>query len=247
MTPAVVHEPAVRAPHKAKRKWDRVFFSGMVLLLLATVLWGFAQTYFLAGMVAAPLPNHLIHIHGAVFTLWMVMLIVQTALISAHQVRIHRTLGMFGFGLAVLMVVLGTMAAADALRRGSAPLGLDARTFWVIPMSDMFLFSVFVFSAYWKRSKPEAHKRLILIATIALADAAIGRLPIPLFQAHPPTQDIASFGFLLLIVLYDLFSLHRVSRTTIWASLLLVIVHLTRVPIGLTPAWHSLADWVLRH
>ena len=247
MTPAVVSEPAVRVPHKPKRKADRVFFSAMVLLLLATVLWGFSRTYFLAGMVTAPLPNRLIHIHGAVFTLWMVLLVVQTALISARRVGMHRTLGMFGFGLAVVMVVLGTLAAADALRRGQAPLGLDARTFWVIPMSDMFLFSVFVFSAYWKRSRPEAHKRLILISTIALADAAIGRLPIALFQAHPPTQDIASFGFLLAIVIYDLFSLHRVSRTTIWASLLLVVVHLTRVPIGFTPAWHSLADWVMRH
>jgi len=247
MTPAVVHEPAVRVIRRPSRIADRVFFSSMVLLLLATVLWGFSRTYFLAGMVRAPLPNHLIHIHGAVFTLWMVLLVVQTALISARQVRIHRTLGMFGFGLAVLMLLLGTLASINALRRGSAPLGLDAKTFWIIPISGMFLFAVYVVAAYCTRRKPEAHKRLILISTIALADAAIGRLPIPLFQQHPPTQDIASFGFLLLIVLYDLWSLHRVSRTTIWASALLIVVHLTRVPIGFTPAWHALADWVIRH
>ena len=247
MTPAIVREQVVRVVRKPNRMWDRVFFSVMILLLWATVLWGFARTYFLAGMVKAPLPNRLIHIHGAVFTTWMVLLIVQAALISAHQVRVHRTLGMAGFGLAVLMVVLGTLAAANSLRRGTAPLGLDAKTFWVIPMTDMLLFSVFVFSAYAQRSKPEAHKRLILIATIALADAAIGRLPIPLFMQHPPTQDIASFGFLLLIVLFDLVQLRRVSKTTIWASALLVVVHLTRVPIGMTAGWHSLADWVIRH
>jgi hypothetical protein len=246
MTPVAVRPEAVRVVRKPNRMWDRVFFSTMVLLLLASVLYGFSRTYFLAGMVRAPLPNLLIHVHGAAFTLWMVLLIVQTALISAKQVRVHRTLGMGGFGLAVAMVGLGLFAAADALRRGSGPLGLDAKTFFVIPISGMFLFSVFVFSAYRARSRPEAHKRLILIATIGIVDAAVGRWPIAIFQQHPPLQDVVPFGFLLLIVLYDLLSLHRVSRTTIWASLLLVVVHLTRVPIGMTSAWHSLADWVIR-
>jgi len=103
---------------------DRIFFSTMVLLLWATVLFGFAKTYFLAGMVEAPLPNRLIHIHGAIMTLWMVVLFVQTALISARKVKWHMTLGLFGFGLAVAMVIIGPIAATDSLRRG--PLRWDS-------------------------------------------------------------------------------------------------------------------------
>ena len=116
MTPAVVASQAVRNVRTPNRAWDRMFFSAMALLVLASVLYGFARTYFLAGMVAAPLPNRLIHVHGAAFTLWIVLLIVQTALISARRVRVHMTLGMGGFGLAVAMVGLGVFAAADALR-----------------------------------------------------------------------------------------------------------------------------------
>jgi len=245
MTPAVVVSEAVRTVRKPNPISDRVFFSAMTLLILVSVLYGFARTYFLAGMVAAPLPNRLIHFHGAAFTLWIVLLIVQTALISARRVRVHMTLGMGGFGLAVAMVGLGVFAAADALRRGSGPLGLDAKSFFVIPMTDMFLFSVFIFFAYRAKKRPEAHKRLILIATIALIDAAVGRWPIAILQQHPPLQDVVPFGFLLMIVIYDLFSLRRVSLTTVWASALLVVVHLTRVPLGMTAAWHSLADWVI--
>jgi hypothetical protein len=245
MAPAVVQSRSVHV-HKPNRMWDRLFFSTMTLLILASVLVGFARTYFLAGMVTAPLPNRLIHVHGAAFTLWIVLLIVQTALISARQVRVHRTLGMGGFGLAVVMVVLGTFAAADALRRGSGPLGLDAKTFFIIPISDMLLFSIFIFFAYRARTRPEAHKRLILIGTIALVDAAVGRWPVTIFQQHPPLQDVVPFGFLLMIVFFDLLSMRRVSRTTIWASLLLVVVHLTRVPLGMTSAWHSVGDWVIR-
>jgi hypothetical protein len=63
--------------------WDRIFFAVMAAVLWATVLYGFAKSYFLAGMVEAPLPNRLIHIHGAVFTLWMVLLVVQIGFVSA--------------------------------------------------------------------------------------------------------------------------------------------------------------------
>jgi hypothetical protein len=237
--------PTLVNPRRLNRNADRAFFCAMVLLLLATVLWGFARTYFLAGMVAAPLPNRLIHIHGAVFTLWMVLLIVQTGFISARRVKLHMKLGMVGFCWAAVMLAMGSMAAVDSLRRGTAPLGLDAVTFFVIPTSDLLLFAIFIYFAYrWRRDK-EAHKRLILIATIAIVDAAIGRLPIPLLVQHPPTQDLVTGGFLLLIVLYDLFSLHRFSKTTLWAGALLMAVHLTRVPLALSHPWHAMVGHLL--
>ena len=142
---AMAASSSVVRPYRAHRSADRIFFSLMPLLMLAAVLFGFAKTYFLAGMVAAPLPNKLIHVHGAAFTLWMVLLIVQTGLIATHHVQWHRKLGVAGFGLAVLMVVLGLTSAVNALHRGRGPLGLDPLTFFVIPLSDMVLFSVFTF------------------------------------------------------------------------------------------------------
>ncbi len=44
----------------------------MAVVSLIAVFVGFARTYFLAGMFRAPLPNLLVHIHGAAFTLWEV-------------------------------------------------------------------------------------------------------------------------------------------------------------------------------
>lgn len=111
------------------RRYDNRFFSVMIALLLITVFVGFARTYFLAGVFRAPLPNTLVHIHGAVFTSWMLLLIVQTSLVSARRVDIHRKLGLAGFGLACLMVVLGVLAATDAVYRKVAPFpGIDAQT-----------------------------------------------------------------------------------------------------------------------
>ncbi len=213
----------------------------MILLLWAMVLVGFAQTYFLAGMMRAPLPNVLIHIHGAAFTLWMVLLLVQTVLISTKQVRWHKRLGVAGFGLAVTMVVLGVMAATDSLRR--KPVGVDANAFYVVPMSDMLVFSVLVYCAYRARFRPAAHKRLILMATIGLIDAAVGRWPSAFVQAHVWTMlDVVPLGLLLVVVAYDKVSLGRVLRSTVGALVFMAIVILVRIPLGSTPVWQAFAS-----
>jgi hypothetical protein len=223
---------------------DRIFFSAMIVVLWATVLFGFAKTYFLAGMVRAPLPNALVHIHGAAFTLWMVLLLVQEAFVAGRKIAWHMQLGLVGFGLAVTMVVLGLMAAVDQLRRGSAPLGLDAKTFFIIPLTSIGLFAVLVFFAWRARRRAAAHKRLILLATIAIMDAAVGRWPVHFLMANPKARDLVILAFLLAVVFYDLISQRKVLKVTIWASLLIIVVHMARVPIGLTSAWHAFATFM---
>ena len=82
-------------------------FSGMAVLILTTVFLGFARSYYLAGLFKAPLPNLIIHIHGAVFSSWILLLIAQTWLVAAGRVDLHRRLGLLGFALACLVVILG--------------------------------------------------------------------------------------------------------------------------------------------
>ena len=83
-TDAIV-TPVSRGPvyRPVNRKVERVFFSGMALLMCICVYIGFSPTYFGAGMLRAPLPSPILHIHGAVFTLWMLLFTVQAALVSA--------------------------------------------------------------------------------------------------------------------------------------------------------------------
>jgi hypothetical protein len=246
MATTAVQRPAVmRRP--ANPMWDRTFFSGMILLLWATVLFGFSKTYYAAGMVRAPLPNALIHIHGAAMTLWMILLLVQTCLITARRVAWHRILGLAGFGLAAGMLVIGLLAATDMLRRGKSVPGLDAKTFYIVPLSAILQFSGFAWLAYRARTRPVAHKRLILMGTIALMDAAIGRWPVALLQAKPPLQDLVTLAFLLLIVGYDLLSLHRVQRSTLWGSVTIMTVHLTRIPLAGSHVWQAFATKMSGH
>ncbi len=228
------------------RIYDNYFFSAVVLLILATVFVGFARTYFLAGVFRAPLPNLLIHIHGAVFSSWILLLITQTALVSAHRVDIHRKLGLYGFGLACAMLGLGVLAATNALARGFAPpgSGFDPRTFYAIPMGGMLIFATLIYFAYRERSNPSAHKRLILIATISILDAPTGRPPFTAITGHPFMDSVIIYTFLLLLIAYDLWSIRKVHRATIWGSLFVLVAGQLRVPIGMTHPWLAFATWV---
>ena len=239
--------PIVSRVRPANPKSDRIFFGVMVVVLYATVYYGFAKTYYAAGMMRATLPAPIIHIHAALMTLWLVLLLVQVGLVIARKVAWHRSLGVFGFLVALAIVIIGPIAATNALRRGEAPLGLDSLTFYVIPLTAIGLFAIFAFAAWRARRRPADHKRLILIANVALIDAAVGRWPVHLFQQYPPAQDLVPLAFLLALVAYDLISQRKVLRSTIWASIVLMAVHLTRVPVGKTHVWHAFATFMGGH
>ena len=113
----------------ARRRYERTVFRPMAALILATVFLVFAKTYFLACMFRAPLRNWVIHVDGVAFTLWIVSLIVQTSLVSAGRVQIHRRLGIFVFGLACAMVILGRWRQRICYE-GVWPLIVDAKTFY---------------------------------------------------------------------------------------------------------------------
>jgi hypothetical protein len=225
------------------RRYDHYFFSAMALLFLGTVFLGFAHTYYLAGLFHAPLPNLLIHIHGAVFSTWILLLIAQTSLVAAGRVSIHRRLGIAGFLLACLMLVLGVLAATDSLARAHARPGFDPLTFYIVPMTGILSFSVLIFFAFRARFNPAAHKRLIMIATTALMVAAIARWPFSPVFGKPYIAALFSNVFLLLLALYDLWSTRKIHRATLWAGVFLIFMQQISRPISHTAAWHSFAAW----
>ncbi len=244
-TTAVQRPAAILRP--ANPMYDRVFFSGMVVVLWATVLYGFSKTYYAAGMLAAPLPNRLIHVHGAIMTLWMLLLAVQTGLIASHRVAWHRRLGLAGCGLAAGMLIVGGLAATDMLRRNTSPPGTEPLTFYIVPLTAIALFAGCFYMGYRERSRAAQHKRWMLIGTIALVDAAIGRWPTAILVKHPPLQDVVFLIFFLVIVFYDLISLKRVQKATIWGSVTVMAVHLVRFPLGGTAVWHRFATFMQHH
>lgn len=233
---------------KVNRNAERIFFSGMAILLCGVVFIGFSATYFRAGMLRAPLPSPILHVHGAVFTLWMLLFVVQAALISARRVAWHRSLGTIAFCLPPIMIILGVIAALDAFGRKVMIGPLDPAVSLAIPLIGITGFTIVIFASWRARRKPDAHKRLILLATIGLTEAALGRFPWDRLGLPPAAGATTGLAMLILLVLaYDLVSLHRIHRSTAWAAPVMFAFGALAVPIGMTPAWHGFAAFLARN
>jgi hypothetical protein len=238
------HRPVYRP---VNRTVERVFYSSMAVLLCICVFIGFSPTYFGAGMLRAPLPSPILHFHGAVFTLWMVLFFVQSSLISVRRVNWHRSLGTIAFCLPPIMIVLGVIAALDALHRGVMIGPLDPAVSLAIPLIGIACFTVVIYASWRARRRPDAHKRLILLATIGLVEAAFGRFPWSRMGLPPAAGAVIGLGILVLfVVAYDLITLHRIHRATMWAAPLTFAVGALSVPIGQTSAWHAFAAMLNR-
>ncbi len=144
------------------------------------------------------------------------------------------------------MVIIGMLAATDSLARHFAPgePGVGGRAFYAVPIADMLVFSTLIYFAFRERSNSPAHKRLMLIATIALLDAAFVRWPIPAPWWNLHMAEICCYLLLLFLMGYDLWSTGKVHRATLWASVFLIVLQQVRLPIGGTATWQGFATWV---
>jgi hypothetical protein len=225
---------------------DRVFYTSMALAALVAVFIGFSQTYYLRSRFQdGSLPFYL-QVHGAAFSAWMMLFLTQTSLVAARRTDVHRRLGWAGAAVALFMVVIAITAAILSGRRNfAAGLENESLTFLTTPFFSMVVFLALVATAVYHRRAPETHKRLMLLATISILDAATARWPIAIVQ----TSSWAYYGFADLFIAaalaYDLVSRRRIHPAYIWGGLVIVVSQYLRDVIGQTEAWHSFARSIL--
>lgn len=243
MTTIVVEPPVIAKP--SARTGEHLFFWGMSGLIALIVFIGFARTYYLAAIFdAKPLSAPIVHIHGAVFTCWIALLIAQTSLVGTGKTRTHRRLGLLGLGLAPLMVVLGVLVAAEMLERTALIPGFDSPLIFAVALSEIMGFAVPIFFAFRLRRAPAFHKRLILIGTIAMTTAGFGRWPVASLLHKPLPAMLAAFSLLLLLIAFDLLSRGRLHRATVLGSAWVVFIELSGLAVGHSAIWHDFAAHV---
>lgn len=163
---------------------DRTAALVMLILLWFGIAAGFGldMPSFFAQTPAAP---PIVHFHAVVFVGWMVFLTVQILFIRNRRVAWHRRLGLFGAGLAGLMLVLGPLTAI-AVDRQAWFFHHHQPNFIAIQLGGILAFAALIACGLAFRARPSAHKRLMLLATIALSSAGFSRLEGALDHHHWP-------------------------------------------------------------
>ena len=235
----------------------RWFYVLMAYACALIAFVGFAPTYWLPVASGSFTGSPVIHLHGLLFSAWTLFFIAQTTLAATRHIDRHRALGLFGVALATAMLFAGIVAQIHSIRIGAAAgLELENRTFSIVPITIIVFFACAVGAGIANVRRPDVHKRLMLVATISLLPPAIARLValaagLPIGPGHPPPivfSLVPSFASDLLLVpalLHDWRMRGRPHRVYLIAGAALLALQVIRVPLGSTPAWHAVTDWLL--
>jgi hypothetical protein len=240
-----------------RRAWtlEHSFYFSFATFIAAAVFLGFARTFFLrrwfpswAALHAAP--EFFFVIHGLVNAAWFALFIAQVALVGSRRVRLHRQMGLFGTGVAIAVVILGIWGSLIAARRpkGFIDVPVSPLQFLVIPLSLLLLFSIFVILAILRRRDAQMHKRCMVLASLSLVEAAVGRWPLAFLRSATllpflSPLDLTVDLFLLPLVWWDLHSRRRLHPVTLWGGLALILIHPLRLLLAGTTTWQRFAAW----
>jgi len=251
----------VAVAHTDARRW---FYHWMALTCLAIAVLGFMPTFFVPVAQGTFAREPVVIMHGLVFFAWVVFFCWQTWLVAAGRPAAHREWGLVGVALATAMAF--SVTTLEIIRMHHAqPLSSAPPQPPVAVLNQVLAISFFevcVVTGLANVRRPEAHKRLVLLATISLLGAPIGRWWEMLFAAEfaaagsasgPPDPIIflllmaPSLSASLLIVVaivFDWRTRGRVSRVySIGMPAFLLLGPLTAL-IGFTPAWLAAAGWL---
>lgn len=227
------------------RTRERWFYLGFGVVAAGVVFAGFERTYYLKHLFATPRLPLLLHIHGFVFTLWLLLFFVQPLLVAFKRVDLHRRLGVAGGILAAAMIVVIVLTSIEVTKpgfRAGPPVPLR---FLSLPLINILEFAILVAAGFWFRKKPETHKRLMVMATISILPAAIARLPIAFIQSH---GALGFFGvtdaILLACIAYDVISRRRLHPAYLWGAIFLVVTQPACIQVGHMAWFISFAQWL---
>jgi hypothetical protein len=235
------------------------FFSTMSAVCVVVAFGAFAPTYWLQLPAGTFVGSPLLHVHGILFSAWTLLVLWQSVLAARGRLVHHRAWGLAGISLATAMVIIGVAVAVETLRVGlTAGYGDRARAFLVLPLSAITLFAGFFIGAITNIRRPETHKRLILLATISLLQAAMGRVFFALMTGGgpgmrpglgpPPPLSIGFYPSLSLEVLivagiiYDWRTRGRPHPAWLYGATILAVVVILRRPLAATSAWLAIAE-----
>jgi len=238
--------PSMRQEVKPRRRRPPKKLHGYFILFTAVfgllVLAGFSRSFFIPVAQGTFSRPPIVHIHGALFFAWTGLLLSQALLAATGRLRLHRTIGSAAAWLVIPMLMLGAFVAGrDAIADFNAGEGEERLSFLYGELADLAMFGVLAGPAMLLRNKPDFHKRWVIMGSLGLLGAALGRI-----------EELSGWGFhvfvglIASVALYDLASRRAVHVATIIGAAVLLGLNLSQGPIGDSDLWLSTAHRLLQ-
>jgi hypothetical protein len=238
------------------------FYVGSAAVLLLIVIVGFAPTFYLRPVFGGPEfswrgggpdLSWRILVHGLILTSWFLAFALQAALVAARRTTLHRALGWAGAAIGLAAIISGGLATPYRM----AEIAAQGRPLWPNRTTSILVwsntasivaFAVLLVAAIVLRRWPDAHKRLMLLASISIIQPAFGRIfRWPVFEA-PPMEVLmlsvaAPFALVGALVVYDLLSRKSLHPATVAGAAIFGGLKLGGVLL-LAPS--ALGPWLVR-
>lgn len=226
---------------------ERSVYTWGAIAALLVVFAGFAPSYYLKGVFGTPELSTLKHLHGVVMTTWFVLFITQVSLVATGRTPLHRQLGLIGIVVAVALVSTGTALGIASARAGVTPIaGVSPLVFLVLPIGEVVAFTCLFSAAITMRKRPPFHKRLMLLATLAMLVPAVARLPLDIVQSGAPLSFFAVADLLIVAcIAFDTVKNRRLHPAFLAGFIFLVVTQIGRLAFSQTAAWMQFAKWLV--
>jgi hypothetical protein len=217
------------------------------LLMAGIAVAGFWRTYFGPLLLGGASSEWLVHVHAAIFMGWIGLVILQSWLAMTGRTALHVRIGRVGMWYGVGLVIFGLGFSLMMFARRVALVGPDGtHGGFLVPLTDLGTYSIFLAGAWVTRKQPERHRRFILLAANTILIAAVGRL----FggTASMAAADVIPFLLLWLsplwlAMLYDGFRLRIVHPVYLAGAALLILLRYRQV-IRETDTWMAISHWL---
>ena len=226
---------------------ERPLYIAAALVAALVVLAGFAPSYYLKSLFGAADLSTMKHVHGVVMTSWFVLFFVQARLAATGRIAVHRQLGLAGVFLAVLLVAIGTTLGIASAKAGVTPVaGISPLVFLVLPIGEMVAFAALFSTAIALRRRTDYHKRLMLLASIAMLAPAFARLPTDALGLSGPPVFFALTDLVVIgCIAYDTVKNRRLHPAFAAGLVFVVVVQFGRLALSQTAAWTRFATWLV--
>ena len=223
-------------------------YLGAALAALAAAAVGFSRTFLWPSWQGVFEGPAVVYVHGAFVLGWLLLFATQAALVQSRRTPWHRRLGLLA-ALVAPGVVVSTMAlGVSAMHRDlQAGMGELAKSLMLGTFTSPLVFLALVAAGLATRRRPDVHKRLMLMATVAILWPAFFRFR-HYFPAVPHPEWVFGFAlpqvFLAIVAWLDRVRNGRLHPVYLWVGIPFVAEAALETWLLDSPGWRVVASWL---